>query len=129
MECGEEEDYDEEGLERNPRVPFYFYEVNKMNSFNPVVCTTAIFLAIFFMDLSQRNYKNLPIHALTGFFCVLLVSTLVQLRFYGTAWLLVASPFLIIIGSIMIRDHLRESPDTLQPTVTRTRFDPAPYYL
>ena len=100
-------------------------------NFGPVMFTAAVFLAVFFMDLFNHNYKNLPVHALTGFFCIMIVSMLVQLRFYGTAWLLVLSPFLFIIGSIIIRDHRIYLSDlnTLRPNVPKTMFDPAPYYL
>jgi hypothetical protein len=100
-------------------------------NFGPVMFTTAVFLAVFFTDLFTHNYKNLPIHALIGFFCIMIVSMLVQLRFYGTAWVLVLSPFLFIIGSILIRDHriyLSDS-NTLRPNSPKTVFDPAPYYL
>lgn len=76
-----------------------------MDAFNPVSVTAAIFLAIFFIDLFKYNYKNLPVHALVGFACVLLVSVLYQNGFYVTSWVLVASPFLILLGSILIRDH------------------------
>ena len=102
-----------------------------MDSFNPVVFTTALFVAVFFMDLFKRNYKILPVHALTGFFCILVISTLVQLRFYGTAWLLIALPFIFIIGSIVIRDYrvYLSKLTTIQPVRTQTRFDPAPYFL
>jgi len=102
-----------------------------MDSLNPVTVTTAIFLAIFFIDLFNYRYKTLPIHALTGFFCIMLVSMLYQLKLYGTAWLLVLSPFLFIIGSTIIRDHrifLSDS-KTLQPTPIPNKFAPAPYFL
>jgi uncharacterized membrane protein YjjB (DUF3815 family) len=102
-----------------------------MKVFTPVFFTTALFIAVFFMDLFNHNYKTLPIHALTGFFCILVVSSLVQLGFHGTAWLLVASPFLFIIGSILIRDHRRylSGLTTLHPGVPKHTYDPAPYYL
>jgi len=102
-----------------------------MDSITPVSVTAAIFVALFFMDLFDHNYKTLPIHALTGFFCVLVVSMLYQYKFYGTAWLLVASPFLFIIGSIMIRDHRIQvsQSQTLQPVPYKNIYDLAPYYL
>jgi hypothetical protein len=102
-----------------------------MDSFNPVTVTTAIFLAIFFMDLFNHRYKTLPVHALVGFFCIMLVSMLYQLKLYGTAWLLVLTPFLFIIGSIMIRDHrifLSDS-TTLQPNSAPNKHCAAPYFI
>jgi D-alanyl-lipoteichoic acid acyltransferase DltB (MBOAT superfamily) len=99
--------------------------------FDPVTLTTAIFIAILFMDLFTYNYKNLPIHALFGLFCIMVVSALVQSNMHGTAWLLVASPFLIIIGSSMIRDYRRriDYEKTYHPEDPIQKFNPTPYYL
>ena len=102
-----------------------------MNILNPVMVTTALFIALFFTDLFNHNYKNLPIHALMGFFCIMLVSALYQSRLYGTAWLLVLSPFLFIIGSIIIRDYrtaLSES-KTLHPNEVPNKYNPSPYFI
>jgi len=76
-----------------------------MDILNPITITCAIFIAIFFRDLFTHNYKNLPVHALIGLFCMLIVAALYELHLYGTAWLFVVSPFFIIIGSILIRDY------------------------
>jgi len=102
-----------------------------MDAFNPVSVTTAIFIALFFMDLFNHKYKNLPVHAVTGFFCIMVVSALYQARLYGTAWLLVLSPFLFIMGSIMIRDHRRYLSDlnTLHPNQSPNKYSSAPYFL
>lgn len=99
--------------------------------FDPVTLTTAIFIAILFMDLFAYNYEDLPIHALIGLFCIMVVSALVQSNMHGTAWLFVASPFLIIIGSSMIRDHRRNVSyeKTYHPEDPVQKFNPAPYYL
>lgn len=99
--------------------------------FDPVTLTTAIFIAILFMDLFAYNYKHLPTHALFGLFCIMVVSALVQSKMYGTAWLFVASPFLLIIGSSMIRDYRRRVSyeKTYHPEDPVQKFNPAPYYL
>ena len=99
--------------------------------FDPVTLTTACFIAILFMDLFAHKYKNLPVHALTGFFCIMVVSALVQSKMYGTAWLFVASPFLLIIGSTMIRDYRRRISyeKTYHPEDPVQVFNPAPYYV
>ena len=101
-----------------------------MDVFNPVSLTAAIFLAIFFTDLFKHNYKNLPVNALVGFACLLLVSVLYQNGFYVTSWLLVASPFLILLGSILIRDHRIYLSDmkTLQPMEGSNLFC-SPYFI
>jgi len=101
-----------------------------MDVFNPVIVTAAIFLALFFTDLFKHNYKNLPVHALVGFACVLLVSVLYQNGFYVTSWVLVASPFLILLGSILIRDHRIYISDmkTLQPNEGSNDFY-SPYFI
>jgi len=101
-----------------------------MDVFNPVSLTAAIFLAIFFTDLFKHNYKNLPVNALVGFACVLLVSVLYQNGFYVTSWLLVASPFLILLGSILIRDYRIYLSDmkTLQPMEGSNLFC-SPYFI
>lgn len=102
-----------------------------MDTFSPVIVTAAIFVSLFFMDLFNHNYKYLPVHAVTGLVCIMIVSALTQQGFYGTAWLLVLSPFLFIIGSIMVRDYrisLSES-NTLQPDTAKTKCTTAPYFL
>ena len=102
-----------------------------MDSISPVSVTAALFVALFFMDLFHHNYKTLPIHAVTGFFCVLVVSMLYQQKLYGTAWLLIASPFLFLLGSIMIRDYRIQvsGSQTLRPVPYKNVYDLAPYYL
>lgn len=102
-----------------------------MDSISPVTVTTAIFVALFFMDLFDYNYKTLPIHAVTGFFCILVVSMLYQQKLYATAWLLVASPFLFLIGSTMIRDYRIQVSEskTLKPEPAKNMYHFAPYYL
>ena len=102
-----------------------------MDIFSPTTVTTAAFLALFFIDLYNYNYKYLPVHAVAGFFCVLVVAALCQEGYYGTAWLLVVSPFLFVIGSLMVRDHRVEVSEskTLHPTPKVNTYAPAPYFL
>jgi uncharacterized membrane protein YjjP (DUF1212 family) len=100
---------------------------------DPVTVTTAIFFAIFLTDLFNGNYKALPVLAVAGFFCVLLVAMVQQMGLYGTAWLLVASPFLFLLGSIMIRDRriqISES-KTLKPAPApaQNKYACAPYFM
>jgi hypothetical protein len=101
-----------------------------MDVLNPVSITAAIFLAIFFTDLFKHNYKNLPVNALVGFACVLLVSVLYQNGFYITSWVLIASPFLILLGSILIRDHriYLSNMKTLHPNEGSNLFY-SPYFI
>lgn len=101
-----------------------------MDVLNPVSITAAIFLAIFFTDLFKHNYKNLPVNALIGFACVLLVSVLYQNGFYITSWVLIASPFLILLGSILIRDHriYLSNMKTLYPNEGSNLFC-SPYFI
>jgi hypothetical protein len=102
-----------------------------MDTFSPAIFTAAIFVSLFFIDLFNYNYKNLPVHAITGIVCIMIVSALSQNGFHGTAWLLVASPFLFIIGSILIRDYrisLSEQ-TTLHPN-KEPKPDPlTPYFM
>ena len=100
---------------------------------DPVTVTAAIFFAIFLTELFNHNYKGLPVLTIAGFFCVLLVAMVQQMGLYGTAWLLVASPFLFLIGSIMIRDRRIEISEskTLKPAPApaENKFACAPYFL
>lgn len=93
-----------------------------MDTLSPTIVTAALFVSLFFIDLFNYNYKYLPIRAVAGIFCIMIISALSQNGFYGTAWLLVASPFLFIIGSIIVRDHinfLAESKNLQPPSPPR----------
>jgi hypothetical protein len=102
-----------------------------MDILNPITITCAIFIAIFFTDLFTHNYKNLAVHALIGLFCILIVAALYELHLYGTAWLFVASPFLIIIGSILIRDHRNylSGLNTLRADTDTENCNKDPYFI
>lgn len=102
------------------------------NIVNPVVVATAFFTAIFFTDLSNNNYKNLPAHALLGFFCILLISVLCKSGMYGFAWLFCALPLLFITGSLIIRDYkiqIADSKTIHYAPPLEHKFHPAPYFL
>ena len=102
------------------------------NIIHPVVFASAFFIGYLLIDLFRYNYEELPGHALIGFFLILIISVLCQNNMYGFAWLLLASPIIFIIASIMIRDHRRavSASKTLPPGVEpKKQFDPAPYYL
>lgn len=98
---------------------------------DPVTVTAAIFFAIFLTELFNNNYKILPVLTVAGFFCVLLVAMVQQMGLYGIAWLLVASPFLVLIGSTMIRDRRIEISEskTLKPAPAPNKYACAPYFL
>lgn len=102
------------------------------NIINPVVVATAFFTAYLLMDLFTNNYKYLPQRALVALVCILAISVLCKNNMYGFAWLVLATPALFIIGSIMIRDYNNavSASKTLQPTAApKERYNPAPYYL
>jgi hypothetical protein len=102
------------------------------NIVNPVVVTTAFFTAILFTDLSQGRYDALASHALFGFFWILVVSVLCKSNMYAFAWLVSATPLLLIVGSLIIRDFKGQVAESKQIQYTRPlehKYNPAPYFL
>jgi hypothetical protein len=102
------------------------------NVVNPVVVTTAFFTAILFTDLFQGKYEALVPHALFGFFWILVVSVLCKSNMYAFAWLVTASPLLLITGSLIIRDFKGQVAESKQIQYARPlehKYNPAPYFL
>ena len=97
-----------------------------------MVVTTAFFTAILFTDLVESKYDALAGHALFGFFWILVVSVLCKSDMYAFAWLVCATPLLLIVGSLIIRDFKAQV--TASKTIQYTRpvehkYNPAPYFL
>lgn len=102
------------------------------NILNPVVVTTAFFTAILFTDLFDGRYDALAGHALFGFFWILVVSVLCKSDMYGFAWLICATPLLLILGSLIIRDfkaQVAESKTIQYARPLEHKYSPAPYFL
>jgi cell division protein FtsW (lipid II flippase) len=69
----------------------------------PVTVSAAIFVSLIFLDVFRHEYKRIPVHALFGFFVVLLMSTLCTTHHYFLAWFVLFLPFLILILGLVIR--------------------------
>ena len=76
----------------------------------PTLITSALFVSIIFLDLLRFEYKQIPIHAIFGFFSVLLMATLSELNSQYIAWILLLIPFIILgVGIYLYQSKLRHS--------------------
>ena len=74
-----------------------------MNICLPAVVTSACFIAIILIDLYTHDWRRAPGHALFGVFAVLLMIFICQRASANVAWILLASPFVLILFSWIIR--------------------------
>ena len=98
----------------------------------PVMVTSAIFLSLIILDLFRHEYKYLPVHAVIGFFSMLLMSVLCEQNHRFFAWLILLIPFVLIIGAII----LRQAKLVIKPAFPvshlqnqQPKHQPAPYYI
>ena len=101
----------------------------------PIVLTAALFVSLLFLDLFRHEYKLIPVHALLGFFSVLLMTVLCDRGYYFVAWAVLIVPFLILFAGFTMREH-RLLNATNYPTTPinlqqpkRQPAPPAPYYM
>jgi hypothetical protein len=65
----------------------------------PAIAATAYFIAVILLDLYNRNWKQIPGHALFGVFAVLLVLFICQRASESVAWILLAAPLgFVLVG-------------------------------
>ena len=99
----------------------------------PVTISAAIFVALIFLDLFRHEYNLIPIHAIMGFFTIILLSFLCETNRVLIAWILLFIPFIIIILGIMVRKSslqiINGSPPVIHIHEKPQNFKPAPYYL
>jgi hypothetical protein len=100
--------------------------------FRPDIIVTAFFLALIITDISQGKTNLLAAHAITGVIWILIVSLLCHYKHYAFAWLLVAAPWLIILGSIWARDYRNQvaASKTMKPQAPqKNSYEPARYFI
>jgi hypothetical protein len=98
----------------------------------PVMITCAIFLSLIILDLFRHEYKYLPAHAVIGFFSMLLMSVLCEQNSYFLAWLILLTPFLLIIGAILLRQMnvvIKPAYPLSHLQNQQPKNQPAPYYI
>jgi hypothetical protein len=69
----------------------------------PAIVTSACFVAIILLDLYLRDWRRAPGHALFGVFAVLLMIFICQRGSETMAWILLASPFVLIFLAWIFR--------------------------
>lgn len=69
----------------------------------PAIVTAACFVAIILIDLYTRDWRRAPGHALFGVFAILLMIFICQRASVGVAWILLASPFVLVFLAWMFR--------------------------
>ncbi len=58
----------------------------------PAIAATAYFIAVILLDLYNRNWKQIPVHALFGVFAVLLILFICERASEAVAWILLFAP-------------------------------------
>lgn len=94
--------------------------------------SAAIFVSLIFLDLFRQEYKLIPVHALIGFFSVVLMAALCERNSYFLAWSLLLLPFLFMTMGFILRErklaHSPQYPTTpLQNQKPKTKE--SPYYM
>jgi hypothetical protein len=63
----------------------------------------ALFIALVIMDLIKHKYRNIPLHAIGGFFCILGLTYLCSILGDLTGWILLSIPVVVVcIGLFMM---------------------------
>ena len=69
----------------------------------PAIVTSACFIAIILIDLYTHEWRRAPGHALFGVFAVLLMIFICQRGSQTMAWILLASPFVLVLFAWIVR--------------------------
>lgn len=69
----------------------------------PAIATAACFVAIILLDLYTHQWKRAPGHGLLGMFAVLLMLFICQRASQTVAWILLASPFVLVLFAWIFR--------------------------
>lgn len=90
----------------------------------PAIFTTAMFTALFVLDLITKNYNDIGFHISGGVFSVLGIYTACQLAGEMAGWALLAIPFVfLIIGLGLIWADSQKDP---KPPVNPAPVNPCP---
>ena len=82
----------------------------------PAVVTAAIFTAVIVLDLTKKQYKLLPYHFLSGFFCTAALTFLCNVAGDFVGWCILLIPFIVLIAGFIVAwiNAFRHQP-TLSP--------------
>ena len=101
----------------------------------PIMVSAALFVSLVFLDLFRHEYKLIPVHAIIGFFAVVLMTVLCERGSYLMAWTILVSPFLILFAGFTMREYklLHTPPYPVAPINIQQpkppKHQPAPYYM
>ena len=77
----------------------------------PSLWSLAIFTAIVILDITNKNYKQIFFHIVTGLFAVLGLSVLCQYAGETTSWAIFSIPFVVlVVGFLLIWIDGRKDP-------------------
>jgi hypothetical protein len=80
----------------------------------PAIAATAYFIAVILLDLYNRNWNQIPGHALFGVFAVLLILFICERASEFVAWILLAAPLVFVaLGYIFSMWFSSPKSDTL----------------
>ena len=68
----------------------------------PAIAATAYFVSVILLDLYNRNWNQVPGHALFGVFATLLILFICQKASETVAWILLAAPFAFILLGYLV---------------------------
>lgn len=81
----------------------------------PAIATTAYFVAIILLDLYNRNWGQIPGHALFGVFATLLILFICERASETTAWILLVAPLGIVFVSYLFSSWFMKKADPSTP--------------
>lgn len=81
----------------------------------PAIATTACFVSIILLDLYNRDWRRIPGHALFGVFAILLILFLCQRASEAVAWILLGSPFVLVLLGYLLSTWLEQKPTNSLP--------------
>lgn len=99
----------------------------------PALATAGLFAAVLILDLKNKEYRLIMGHSLMAFVSVLLVLYLCEKSNEMAAWILLATPFILIflgwsIGALSASGKAQhQSSAQVQPS-SGVQFEQAPYY-
>ncbi len=91
----------------------------------PALTTAGLFAAIVILDLINKEYKLIFGHVLLGFISILLILYLCEKTAETAAWILLATPFVLIFLGWTLR-ALRTEPGKVEPPPSTSVQMPQP---
>ena len=81
----------------------------------PAIATTACFVALILLDLYNHDWRRIPGHALFGVFAVLLILFICEKASHIVAWILLGSPFILVLLGYLLSTWLEQKPTNSIP--------------